>query len=448
MMSGDAANLATTMAPVRESNRRIAQVFDPPVVGEMPTNVPPVVASPSEGEITLPAVPQPSSFPTAESYPTTPPASVSPVQQSRLRAWGLFPFWCIGRIWDLACLCVLLAVVAAVPVVQLASLGYLLLSAANLANHRPWATAFPGLRLAGKLGTFVLLASLTWLPVYLVTDLAYTAQLLQPNSNTARLWRFGAFVIATAWVFHVGWAAARGGRWWHFLWPAPLRFLIEGWRLATWSRASDRLYELYSQLQFMRLWWLGARASIGALLWTCVPVSLMIIGLRADVKIAGLVGLIGALAMTVVMLYLPMLQVRMAAMDRFWEMFNVRQLRQDFMRAPWFFAVAIFVLCGLAIPLYLLRIEATPSQLVWAPSLVFVVFMWPAKILIGLALGYASKRPSRRHWLLRWPAWMIAVASVLIYVGALYIAQFTAWQGAFVLYFQHAVLVPAPLIST
>ncbi len=448
MMSGDSANLATTMPPARDSSRRLAPVFDPPVLGEPPTSVPPVVVSPADGDGPLPVETRALHFQDSESKPSNPNAAFRPNRRSRLRVWALFPFWCIGRIWDLACLCVLLAVVAAVPVVQLASLGYLLLSAANLANHRPWATAFPGLRLAGKLGTFVLLASLTWLPVYLVTDLAYTAQLLQPNSNTAKLWRFGAFAIATAWVFHVGWAAVRGGRWWHFAWPAPVRFLIEGWRPSTWSSASDRLYELYSQLQFVRLWWLGARASIGALLWTCVPVSLMIIGLRADVKIAGLVGLIGALAMTVVMLYLPMLQVRMAAMDRFSEMFNVRQVRQDFMRAPWFFALATFVLCGLAIPLYLLRIEATPSQLVWAPSLVFVVFMWPAKMLIGLALGYASKRPSRRHWLLRWPAWAIAVASVLIYVGALYIAQFTAWQGAFVLYFQHAVLVPAPLIST
>ena len=123
-------------------------------------------------------------------------------------------------------------------------------------------------------------------------------------------------------------------------------------------------------------------------------------------------------------------------------------IRQSFMRAPWFCALSLFVLCALAIPLYLLRIEATPSELVWAPSLVFVAFMLPAKLLIGAALGYANRRDYLRHWMLRWPAWMIAVVSVAFYVGALYVAQFVAWQGAFVMYFQHALLVPAPLISS
>jgi hypothetical protein len=175
----------------------------------------------------------------------------------------------------------------------------------------------------------------------------------------------------------------------------------------------------------------------------------MIIGERAQkLDAAPLLGLIGAIAMMVVMLYLPLLQVRMAAKNRFTEIFNVFAIRQSFMRAPWFCALGLFALCGLAIPLYLLRIEATPSELVWAPSLVFVAFMLPAKLLIGAAIGYADRREKLRHWLLRWSAFAIVMLSVVSYVGALYIAQIIAWQGAPVMYFQHALLVPAPLIST
>jgi Protein of unknown function (DUF4013) len=364
------------------------------------------------------------------------------------RARWLLPFWMLGRVWDLACLSILLAVVAAIPIVQLAALGYLLQGAGNLANRKPWKSAFPGLRLAGKLGTFLALASLTWIPVYLLTDLAYTAQLLQPNSQTAIGWRIGAFLIAAAWVTHVGWAAMRGGRWWHFLWPAPFKLIARIWWPSTWSTAADNLYELFAQLHFTQLWWLGARASLGAILWTCVPVSQMIIGERAhEFKLAGLVGLIGAVLMIAVMMYLPLLQVRMAATNRFMEIFNVRAIRQDFLKAPWFCALAIFLVCGLSIPLYLLRIEATPSQLVWAPSLVFVLFMWPAKLVTGAALGYAKKRTELRHWTVRWSAWIVVLASVLAYLGALYIAQFVASQGAYVMYFQHAVLFPPPLTS-
>ena len=376
------------------------------------------------------------------------PATESATEQPARRRWYAWPFWLLGRCWDLISLAVLLAVVAAVPIFQVASLGYILYAAGRLANGARWRNAFPGLRIAGKIGTFAMLAALSWIPIYVLTDLAYSAQLLQPNSPSARAWRFGAFFYAATWVVHVCWAAMRGGRWWHFIWPAPIRFLLKAWRPSTWSQAADGLYELVSQLQIPMLWWLGARATVGALLWTCVPVSMMIIGLRDhEFKLAPLVGMVGATAMMVVMLYLPMLQVHMAAKNRFTEVFNVVAIRQYFLRAPWFCALSLLVLCGLAIPLYLLRIEATPSELVWAPSLVFVAFMLPAKLLIGAALGYANKRENYRYWLLRWPAWIVSVASVMVYVGALYIAQFIAWQGAFVNYFQHAVLVPAPLIS-
>ncbi len=395
---------------------------------------------------------------TAESSESNPYATTLPLADSTVAAavvttqrlrFFQWPFWLLGRGWDVTCLCILIAVVAAIPLVQLASLGYLLYAAGNLANRKPWRTALPGLRTAGKLGTFALFVAISWLPIYVLTDLAYSAQLLQPNSAAARSWRVGAFLSAFAWVVYVGWAAMRGGRWWNFLWPAPLKFVTSIWRLATWSRVSDQLYNFVLSLKFPKLWWLGARASVGALLWTCVPVSLMIIGERAhELKPAALVGIIGALGMTIVMLYLPMLQIHMAAQDRFLEIFNVRAVRRSFMHAPWYYAISIFVLCALAIPLYLLRIEATPSQLVWAPSLVFVLFMFPAKLLMGTALGYAQGRERQRHWLVRWPAWSFELASVLIYVGALYVAQFIAWQGAYVMYFQHAVLVPAPLIST
>lgn len=357
----------------------------------------------------------------------------------------------IGMIAGFASLVAVLAVVAAIPIAQLASLGYLLLAGANLANRRPWRDSFPGLRLAGKLGTFSLLAAIAWFPVYFITDLGYSAQLLQPGTGIATAWRFGAFLVSGLWLVHVGWAAIRGGRWWHLLWPAPIRFVRQIWRPSTWARASDHLYELVVSLQFPKLWWLGARAALGALLWIIFPVSLMIIGQRAeDFGPAGLVGFIGATLMTLIMLYLPFLQVQMASSNRFAAIFDIPRVRARFKFAPWGHSISLLLLCALCLPLYLLRIEATPAQLVWAPALVFVFFMLPAKILIGAAMGYGDGRIERghpkRHWINRWPARILGLAAVLIYVGALYVAQLVAGQGAYVMYFQHAFLVPAPLI--
>ncbi len=373
--------------------------------------------------------------------------------QARWRSY-YWPGWIAGRVWDGTSLCVLLAVVAAVPVLQLASLGYLLNSAALLAKRQPWSKAFPGARRAGRLGKFVLLASLLWLPVWLVTDLSYSAQLLLPASSTARSWQLAALLTTLAWLTWVTWAALRGGQLRHFVWPAPIRFLRQGFLPSTWRRASDELYELVGGLQFPRLWWLGARGASGALVWIAVPVSMMIIGQRADdFPLAGLVGLIGAVSMTILMLYLPFLQIQMAVDNRLSSLFAIANIRRRFLYAPWAHAISLLSLCLLCIPLYLLRIEATPAELVWAPSLVFVLFMLPAKLLLGAAMGYANGRQSSadvlpRHWLSRWSARTLALASALIYVGALYVAQLVAGQGALVMYFQHAFLVPAPLISS
>ncbi len=368
--------------------------------------------------------------------------------------WYRWPDWLLARSLDLCSLLLLLAIVAAIPVLQLASLGYLLVAAGHLAQGRPWSSAVPGLRQAGRLGTFALLAALLWVPLYLINDLAYSAQLLQPGSATASGWRVASFCLTFAWVIHVAWAAMRGGRWWHFLWPAPLRFVTQVWRPSTWSRASERLYDTVVAWQFPRLWWLGARAAAGALLWIAVPVSMMIIGQRAENFAGiGLIGFIGAVAMTLIMLYLPFAQIQFAADNRFLSLFEFRRVRRRFLYAPCAHALSLLLLCGLCIPLYLLRIEATPAELLWAPSLVFVLLMLPAKLALGAAIGYADGRQHRRqlprrHWSWRWPARLLALASVLMYVGALYVAQLVAGQGAFVMYFQHAFLVPAPLISS
>lgn len=383
-----------------------------------------------------------------------PAADVNPKRLSKLtmrKIWR-WPLWAVSRSWELVSLLLILAIVAAVPVLQLASLGYLLTAAANLARGKAWSKALPGLHLAGRLGSFAVFAAITWLPVWLVTDLAYSAQLLQPDSELAFRWRLGAFGVNALWVTNLLWAAVRGGRWWHLLWPAPLRFLKEAWRPQTWSRAGDRLFDWVASFRIPALWWLGLRAAVGALLWITLPVSMMIIGQRAeDFGPAGLVGLLGAICMTLVMLYLPFLQVQMAMTNRFSAIFGLRSVRARFRYAPWAHAFALFFLCLSSIPLYLLRIEATPEELIWAPALVFVVFMLPAKIFLGACMGYADRRQSRAealpaHWSLRWTASMLSLASVLVYVGALYVAQLIAGQGAFVMYFQHAFLVPAPLV--
>lgn len=54
----------------------------------------------------------------------------------------------------------------------------------------------------------------------------------------------------------------------------------EFFRRGIWQRATERLYDVVSQLHVPRLWLLGLQVSFGALLWIAIPVTLMIIGQR------------------------------------------------------------------------------------------------------------------------------------------------------------------------
>ncbi len=367
-----------------------------------------------------------------------------------IRLWAMKVGWCVGRLWDLMSLLVLLSVFSAIPVVQFAALGYILRGAGNLASGRVWPAALPGLSIAGRFGMFATLASVAWLPVWLIADLAYSAQLLEPGSRAAAAWRFVAFCASGGWVVYVTWCAVRGGRWWHFLWPAPILFIQRVWRPSTWSDASERLYQWITSLQFPTLWWLGARATAGALLWTALPVTMMIIGQRVSAPGVGLIGLIGALLMMGVFLYLPFLQIQLAITNRFLAMFDVVKVRKEFRFAPLAYALGLMALGLLSIPLYLLRIEMPPRELQWMISLVFVLFSLPCKLVLGVAIGYGLRRRAilqgkPRHWTFRWTGRLLGVASALIYVGALYFGQLIANQGALGMYFQHAFLTPAPM---
>jgi hypothetical protein len=379
-------------------------------------------------------------------------ASTQQVVQKRslLRRVLWSPFYFLARSLDLFSLLLLIAIVAAIPLLQFISLGYLLVAGSRLAEGRPWSQSLPGLRLAGKLGVFALLTGLLWLPVIIVADLAHSAELLDPGSRTSAGWRIGAFLLTVAWLVHVGWAALRGGRWWHLFWPAPLKFLLHIWRPSTWNNAADKLYDFVVGLHLPKLWWLGARATIGALMWLALPVSLMIAGLRWETPFAPLFGLIGSLMMAWVMFYLPFFQMLFAQSGSMNSFLAIRKVRKDYAHAPWAHTLALVMLSTLAIPLYLLRIEATPSELTWLPSLFFALLMLPTKLLTGWAIGYSHRRQanmlSRSPWWSRFPAKVVGLSAVGFYVGALFVAQLIAAQGAYVMYFQHAFLVPNPLM--
>jgi hypothetical protein len=343
------------------------------------------------------------------------------------------------------CLLLMLAVAATLPIVQWGALGYLLEVSRRRAVGGRWQDTLPGLEVAGRLGVVALGLFLTWLPVGFSMYFAYQAELIDPHSPTADRWRAAAGVSGIAWLIHAVWAWMRGGRFKDFLWPAPLRFFKEFFRPASWLAAEDRLWETAVQLHLPRLIWLGLRASVGAWLWLAVPATLMVIGMQAnDSPWRAVVGAAGFLAMGWVLLYLPFLQTQLAVEGRMGAMFDRGGIRQAFQRAPWAFFLGLSATLLLAIPLYLLRIETLPPELLWLPCLVFVLFSLPARIVSGWALHRGRRFPQPRAWWSRYAAWLLQLAILPGYLFFLYLGPLATWDGFLILYWQHAFLPPVP----
>jgi len=118
-----------------------------------------------------------------------------------------------------------------------------------------------------------------------------------------------------------------------------------------------------------------------------------------------------------------------------------------FRRAPIAFWFALLITLLSALPLYLLKIELTPPEVTWLPSLVFVMFIIPARFLTGWAVGRARRHERPRFFLFRWMSRLAALPVLATYVFIVYFTQYVSWYGVWSLYEQHAFLVPVPFLA-
>jgi len=382
--------------------------------------------------------------------------------------------------WNTFSLVIVLSIAATIPVVQFASLGYMLECSARIANGDPIRKCFPGVALAGQIVRCGLWTLLTWLPIWLITDLGYSSELIQPGTNAALRLRIVARILSILWVLWVVWAIWRGGRWKHFFWPHPIRFFKAIFSKAFWVDVENRWWEFLQRLHLWRLIKLGFFASLGAWIWLAVPALLILVALNAAPEVkpelqGGLVllGLLGAILMARAIQYLPTLQTYMA-----WQSYTKQSYpaklpsqqlpikqrldgvldrsaaRKVFRQVPIHYAFANILFLALALPLYLLRIESIPAELWFLLSIFFVVWMFPARLLIGWMVRRSNRKSNNstfsdnRHreawWPLRWIAWVPHLAAIGIYVGFLYLGKFALWEGGAILLFQHAFLPPVP----
>lgn len=368
--------------------------------------------------------------------------------------------WLISGTFNVASLIACLTALAAIPVLQLIAFGYLLDVSGRLASGSKLRDSLPKLREAGQIGRVVLAVVLAAVPVQLFAHLESVSVLVNPGAIQATVLRFLSIAMAAFGMWYVLWAVARGARWRDFLWPQPIGALFRAWRPSTYSELPDRLWEFTKSLELGRFFWLGFRGLVGTLIWLIPGMIIIATNRNGETGAAGFYGVCAFVALGVVMLYLPMLQAHFAAENRFAALFDVRRIRRLFCFAPWSWLLAlVFGLVLLPIPLYLLKIEATPREVAWLPTLVCISFLLPARMIEGLAMRRARRIADQHYsggevkpegeWAFasRAAARALMPIVILIYLGFVTASQYTSWDGLSTWVQQHAVLIPIPFVN-
>jgi hypothetical protein len=347
-------------------------------------------------------------------------------------------------LFGLVSLIVGLSTLAALPVLQFLSLGYFLESSARVAGTGRLRDGLIGVRRAARVGGLAAGIWLALIPAWLVGSLAGSAELIDPGGPVARGWRAALVAVTVLTLLHVIMACARGGRLRHFLWPFghPLWLIHRLRQGGLYSESRDGLWAFVTTLRPGYYFRLGLIGFLGTLAWLIVPAILINAGGRVPP-----LGFLGALLLALIVPLLPFLQVRYAVEGQASALFSRRAIQERFRRAPWAFAFALMVLLLAAIPLYLLKIEMVPREAAWLPSLVFVVFLAPARLLTGWAYARSGRRDHPSHWFFRLLGRLAIIPAAAFYVLIVFFAQYTSWGGVAALYEQHAFLLPVPFLS-
>jgi hypothetical protein len=359
--------------------------------------------------------------------------------------------WIVRGAFGLANLLVLLAFIAAIPVVNFLALGYLLEVEGRVGRSGRWRDGFPLLGLAPRLGMIALGTYLWLLPLRLLATNAAAARIVAPGSTAdVRLHTLLA-IAATVVAIHLCLALARGGTLGCFLRPIKnVRWLIARLREGGYFESAARhVGEFVSGLRLRHHWGLGFRGFLAAGAWLLIP-TVVYASVTQGGAAGGLRMFLGGVLLVPVLAWVPFLQARFAAENRWRAGFELGEVRDLFRHAPIAWLIAIVVTYVLALPLYLFKAFAPPQDALWPITLIFIATIYPTKLLAGWAYHRAvrKRREGRRSWfVVRWGVRLAALLPLLaVYVFILYFTQFLGVNGRLTLYEHHAFLLPWPYL--
>lgn len=353
--------------------------------------------------------------------------------------------WLVRAAFGIASLVLLLAVVAAIPVVNFLALGYLLEVEARVARTGRLRDAFLLLDVAPRIGSIALGVWLWILPLRALGSSRGDAYFINPGGPTDQFMSFVSPIVALLVATHICLALARGGSLSCFFRPIKnVRWIIERLRNSDYmAHATAGVQDFMRRLRLKHHFVLGLKGFAGAFIWLLIP-TLLFAAADPEAPATVFLSIIGGIMLMFVLSWLPFLQARFAVVGRWRAMFDLHTIRTLFGYAPIAWLSAIAVLYTLSLPLYLPKIYLLPQDAMWTITLVFVVTIYPAKVMTGWALHRAVARRESPWFGWRWLSRWIMVPLLGLYVFLMFFTPYISEHGKSALFENHALQLPVP----
>jgi len=338
---------------------------------------------------------------------------------------------------------ILLAAAAAVPILNIAVLGYLLEVEGRVARGVPLSDAFPFVRRAPRIGLALALCWAWLLPVRFVATLAEDAAWIAPGTAAQSWTTFLRAALATLVALHVFSVLARGARARDFFRPfASARWLFSALRGRAELQGLDALRDVWADVPWRQLFWKGGAGLLGATAWLALPVGLLWLSRTGAPRPAAF--LPGLLLLLPVLAWLPFVQARFAVEGNPRTYLDWRAACRLTAAAPLSALASLLALYALSLPLYLLTIVLPPQDAMWIATLCFVTALLPGRVAVALAYRRAARLHRPAHPLLRWTCRALTAALILAVAVMLFLAPLIDHRGAAGLFSQHAFALPVP----
>ncbi len=365
--------------------------------------------------------------------------------RTRLRRIGTGISWLISGIFGVVSLIVVLAILAAIPIVNLLALGYLLQAEGEVARSGKLRHAFPMLNQARIIGGCLLGIFLCLLPLRYLGDFTSDAMLIDPDSGMTRFLRISTTLAAAGIFLHLLGALAAGGKLIRFFRPIKnIRTLIAEFRSQSFFKErSLAVTQFFHSLQLRKTFLLGFWGALGILMWTLIPTGLYAVA-DAPQGPQILITLVGGVMLALVCSWVPILQAGYACEEQFTLYTQLQRGRQLFRRTPLLWTLSLLIGYAMTIVLYLFKIVAPPQDALWLLTTVFIAIIYPARIFIGWVYSRASRKMNEPWRIWRWFWSLVSFAICGFYVFMLFFTRNIGANGKLVLFEQPLLLIPSP----